>query len=102
LILAKERIPTVDKIASRRDEVLKEVEDQMRMSMQRREGLSKELAELDHSRNDLKATMDILEHQFQGLQQVMERANAPKVEVVDYDVPQFNKAVNGATTARKW
>jgi chromosome segregation ATPase len=92
----------MDKNVSRRNEALKAVEEQMRMAMQRREELAKELAELDQNRNDLRATMDILEHQFQGLQQVLERANAPQVEAVDYDTMGRAGAVNTTARAGKW
>lgn len=101
LDLGKERIPAMDKNVSRRDEVLKGVEDQLRMVGERRATLSKELAELDQHRNDLRSTLDILEHQTQCLQQVLERANSPVSESVDYDTVTRERPMN-TTVARKW
>jgi chromosome segregation ATPase len=93
----------MDKNVSRRNEALKTVEDQMKAAMQRREELAKELNDLDQHRNDLRATMDILEHQFQGLQQVLERANAPQVEAAfDYDTNARTGVMNTAVRVGKW
>lgn len=92
----------MDKSISRRSESLKVTESLLKDTLQRREELSKELAEVDNHRQDLKATIEILEHQAQGLSQVLERANAPQVEAVDYDYPRANHgALNGAK-AERW
>lgn len=87
---------------SRRNDALKAVDDQMRMAGQRREELSKEMAELDQLRNDLAAALDIVSHQFQSLQQVLERANAPKVEGADYDTMARERPMTTATRAGNW
>lgn len=94
----------MDKIASRRDETLKGVEDQLRMVGDRRATLSKELAELDQHRSDLRSTLDILEHQTQCLQQVLERANSTVTESVsvDYDTMARDRPIMNASVARKW
>jgi chromosome segregation ATPase len=92
---------TMEKNQLRRGEALAHVETLMKQTDQRRAELSKELSEVENHRNDLKETIDILSHQAQGLQQVLDRANNPKVkeDTIDAGVEYSGRAVANRATA---
>jgi uncharacterized coiled-coil DUF342 family protein len=89
----------MDKSTSRRGEALTIVDNLARETNQRRDELAKELAELDARRFDLRDTIDILNHQLEGYQAVLERANSPKVAEGAID---FVATVGAANGLRKW
>jgi uncharacterized coiled-coil DUF342 family protein len=83
---------------TRRSEALTIVDNLARETNQRRDELSKELAELDARRFDLRDTIDILNHQLESYQAVLERANSPKVEAAI----EFTGAVGAPNGFKKW
>jgi uncharacterized coiled-coil DUF342 family protein len=92
----------MDKSTSRRSEALTIVDNLARETNQRRDELSKELAELDARRFDLRDTIDILNHQLEGYQAVLERANSPKVGSANTLADFAAGAVNGRATKERW
>jgi chromosome segregation ATPase len=88
-----------------RNEALAQAETHIKRLDQQRAELSKELEEIEQRRNDLRETIEILSHQAQGLQQVLDRANNPKVReaTIDAGVEYSGRAVaNRATKAADW
>jgi chromosome segregation ATPase len=88
-----------------RNEALAQAETHVKRLDQQRAELSKELEEVEQRRNDLRETIEILGRQVQGLQQVLEFANAPKAqkETIDAGVEYSGRTTaNRGTTATNW
>jgi hypothetical protein len=90
----------MDRNASRRSEAIAIVDDLAKNTAQHREELSKELAELDARRFDLRDTIDILNHQLEGYQAVLERANNPKLAAVDES--KLNATMAAKAIRERW
>jgi chromosome segregation ATPase len=96
---------TMEKNQLRRNEALAQVEAHLKHLNQQRAELSKQLELVEQDRNDLRETIDILIHQLEGLEKVLERANSPKVReaTIDAGVEYSGRTVaNPGATANNW